>query len=768
MTTSNEPTFIPTLSDERSGRLLGLVRDGQELLLYGGLSSGLGSSALPLDRGNPGPLRVVRLRVQDRTVLVEALARDQGVGSDSHLALGRDDAQRQAVDAAFPTSRVAVLPRVRDELATALLSRNTAVSPAGVVVDLGSLAAADVFDIAGVLNHGSRSHSGPLADAVAYTLDEARSGAACSPVQSSDTALVLAGSLTFSTQQRPPVELATILADPRTFTLEQRVVLRRVPRGFGARTYHPRSGTYAKRKRLPPQGVLGRATQLLQPAFRTDATIRFSVDPGIPEPYRQAVLEGARWWSDAFRAAGLDDAYEVDIRDSDEDPWKEGINPIWWVHRGGRGWSMGHAVCDPATAEIVRGSVRLGSQRVEQLRMLFEALLAPFGDSNEEQLLMEIDTALTARIRHLAAHEVGHALGFVHNFASTEHQTVSVMDYPHPLIRLGPDGVPTLRSAYSSGLGVWDHYIVSQNYGPTSLAEHERKANTLPFMSDEDAASPGAASPTAVPWTIPLSPELPDALAALKHLLTIRDAALARFGPGVAPPSADAGELENRYGLIHLLHRFEVVRVARLVAPAESSYGLVEDLRTHVDASHGQMGAADRQRAALQELGALVAPAVVEVTPGARRWIVPRSPRALRGTAIPEATSRLGVAPDFASHERAAVGVVASQVFDVHRLNRLDAQWHTDDPYPSVEEASSTLFMHAQSLEAREVLRRYLLHALAHSALSQSARRSVLNALAAVHDQASLASRLVEGVASGDLEALERAALPSIPPGAPL
>ncbi len=37
-----------------------------------------------------------------------------------------------------------------------------------------------------------------------------------------------------------------------------------------------------------------------------------------------------------------------------------------------------------------------------------------------------------ARIRQLSAHEVGHTLGFSHNFAASACGRASVMDYPAP------------------------------------------------------------------------------------------------------------------------------------------------------------------------------------------------------------------------------------------------------------------------------------------------------------------------------------------------
>ena len=40
--------------------------------------------------------------------------------------------------------------------------------------------------------------------------------------------------------------------------------------------------------------------------------IVYYLDPGAPEPIRPALLDGARWWNQAFEAAGYRDAFRVE------------------------------------------------------------------------------------------------------------------------------------------------------------------------------------------------------------------------------------------------------------------------------------------------------------------------------------------------------------------------------------------------------------------------------------------------------------------------
>jgi hypothetical protein len=81
---------------------------------------------------------------------------------------------------------------------------------------------------------------------------------------------------------------------------------------------------------------------------------------------RSALVEGARWWNQAFEAIGYKDAFRVEVMPADVDPMDVRYNVIQWVHRSARGWSYGNSLTDPRTGEIIQGRVSLGSLRDRQ------------------------------------------------------------------------------------------------------------------------------------------------------------------------------------------------------------------------------------------------------------------------------------------------------------------------------------------------------------------------------------------------------------------
>src|SRR5205814_22033 len=313
------------------------------------------------------------------------------------------------------------------------------------------------------------------------------------------------------------------------------------PPGYKTRAYDPRASFFGigymdyatpisepivkrfiARHRLEKKDPKAAVSEAVQP-------IVYYLDRGAPEPSRTALLEGARWWNQAFEAAGYKNAFRVELLPEGADMMDLRYNVIQWVHRATRGWSYGAGVIDPRTGEIIKGHVTLGSLRVRQDYLIAEGLLAPYEKGKPVSPKM-LEMAL-ARLRQLAAHEVGHTLGLEHNYSSSTVNRSSVMDYPPPYVKLGADGVPDLSDAYATGIGEWDKVAIAfgyQDFAPgTDEATALNKilgdafARGLRFLTDQDARPAGSSSSLAHLWDSGTN-----AVDELNRLMQVRAAAL--------------------------------------------------------------------------------------------------------------------------------------------------------------------------------------------------------------------------------------------------
>src|SRR5690606_2314241 len=231
--------------------------------------------------------------------------------------------------------------------------------------------------------------------------------------------------------------------------------------------------------------------------------IVYYMDPGTPEPIRSALVDGTKWWAEAFEEAGFKNAFQVKMLPEDADPMDIRYHLVQWVHRSTRGWSYGGGVVDPRTGEIIKGKITLGSLRVRQDYMIAQGLIGNYGSGKEEDKAM-LELALS-RLRQLAAHEVGHTLGLPHNYIASTQGRASVMDYPHPTVHLKEDNSIDISDAYAEGIGEWDKVAINIAYstfpaGSNQMEEIDKLVKAyqkkgLGFLADQDARSPGSAHP---------------------------------------------------------------------------------------------------------------------------------------------------------------------------------------------------------------------------------------------------------------------------------
>jgi hypothetical protein len=178
------------------------------------------------------------------------------------------------------------------------------------------------------------------------------------------------------------------------------------------------------------------------------------------------------------------------------------------------------------------------------------------------------------------------------------------------------------------------------------------------YLTDDDGHGASASAPGAVPWIFGKC-----AVEALEEILSVREKALDDFSRGAAPHGEQTGELERRFILVHLLHRYHVVAVARLIGGVDYMYGPASDPRTAPKPVPPSV-----QLRALDALCDILSPSVVGVPEHVLEILAPPSIRFTRGGG--DLIGKTGPVFDPLAAAAVAATLVASQLFEPARLNR--------------------------------------------------------------------------------------------------
>jgi len=577
--------YLPLDWDAKAGKLyleiphLDPAGNSPDILYTHSLPYGTGSNDLGLDRGQISRGQLIRFqRTGPKVLMIEPNQRFRSTSADP--------AEQLAVRQSFPES---VLFGFKVE----------AEDPNGtVLVDATDFFLRDAHDVAGAL---TRTQQGT------YKLDPTRSTIALDATKAFPKNTEVEAILTFTTDGPARGEFVrNVTPDPHALTVREHQSFVELPGpGFSPRRFDPRAGYFPTTYRdynvpvsesLDQQFIIRHRLIKKDPTCKTNCEavtpIQYYVDNGAAEPIRTALLEGARWWDQAFQAAGwAKGTFKADILPANADPMDIRYNMIQWVHRYTRGWSYGAAVVDPRTGEILKGNVTLGSLRSRQDYLIDEALLSPYLDgkplppTNDPMLAMVL-----ARTRQLAAHETGHTLGLAHNFAAssfphTPEESVSVMDYPHPYVTLDKNGVPSLSQSYAVNIGIWDKVSIDYGYrefdsnkkpteDPTALnaiLEASQKRGLI-FITDEDSRPVGGAHPHSHLWDNGTDPA-----DELNRVMTIRTAALKRFGENAVTKGTPLAQLEDTLVPLYLLERYQTEAASKAIGGLDYRYNLRGD-----------------------------------------------------------------------------------------------------------------------------------------------------------------------------------------------
>jgi hypothetical protein len=724
--------FIPLYWDGGAGKLwMEIPRLGEELLYITGAPTGLGSNDIGLDRGQIGGERIVRFeRVGNKVLMVQP--------NYGFRAGDTASAARRAVEESFATS-------------TLWGFRVEAETGGTVLVDASDFVMRDVHNVVGTL---TRTRQGT------FRLDQSRSALHLANTKVFPRNTEIETSLTF-TGESPGAWLRDVAPSADAVTIRQRISLVALPElSYTPRESDPRAGFFgvSYRDLTAPLGtpqtkqfVARHRLEKRNPGAAVSEPVKpiiYYLDRGAPEPIRSALLEGARWWNQAFEAAGYRNAFQVELLPEGADPMDVRYNMIQWVHRYTRGWSYGNTVTDPRTGEIIKGHVTLGSLRVRQDYMIAEGLLAPYPTGDERSAAAE--AMALARLRQLSAHEVGHTLGIQHNYIASTQGRASVMDYPHPVAKLAADGSIDLSDAYATGIGAWDKEAVKYGYSDFAPGSDEKRAldgiltasrgRGLLFLSDQDARPLGSAHPTTHLWD-----NGADAVAELTRMLDVRRAALVRFGEQAIQRGRPLAALEEVLLPLYLHHRYQVEAATKVIGGQYYTYALRGDSQEPT-----RPVSPAEQRRALSAVLQAISPRELAIPRSVLAKIPPRPSGMPDGEVFDKVTS-----PVFDAITPAAVAVdmVAQLLFNPERAARLVQQHSLDTAQPGlVEVIDSVMAATAKSLGEDPY----------YTALGRAAQRVVVDRL--IWLAATTRSPEVRSIATFRLRTLadELAALPGL------
>ena len=631
--------------------LLEVDKIDYEFLYVPSLSSGIGSNDIGLDRGQLGRERIVKfIKRGNKLLLIEP--------NSYYRSSSNNQNEIRSIEQAFAKSILYGF-EIKDH-------QNNIFT-----IDFTPFLLEDRHGVAERLRRTGQGN---------YSVNKSSSAIELSNTKGFPNNIEFESLLTFSGKSEGKW-IQSVAPDSNNVTVIQHHSFVKLPDdNYKPRSFDPRSGAISVSymdysspidEKILKKNIIRHRLEKKFPENEKSEAIRpivYYLDPGTPEPIRSALIDGAMWWNEAFESIGFIDAFQVKILPENADPMDCRYNVIQWVHRSTRGWSYGSNVSDPRTGEIIKGHVSLGSLRVRQDYLIAQSLIQnPYLEENKKKVL---EMSL-ARIRQLSAHEVGHTLGFAHNFSSSTKQRSSVMDYPHPLIKIKDDKI-NLDSAYAVGIGDWDKISVAYSYSEFKKNQNEKNElnkildksydDGYRFITDYDARSVGGAHVNAHLWD-----NSEDVTSGLDEIIKIRQKAIINFSKNNISVGSTYSELEDAFVPIYFLHRYQTEAVVKLIGGLDYNYSLVGDGQLVVKTldHETQLNALKSVLSTLDENFLTIPTEKLKLFPP-RAYGFPRTRESFN--------SQMGVAFDPISAASTSSDMTLSLLLNHERLNRVNLQ----------------------------------------------------------------------------------------------
>ena len=631
--------------------LLEVDKIDYEFLYVPSLSSGIGSNDIGLDRGQLGRERIVKfIKRGNKLLLIEP--------NSYYRSSSNNQNEIRSIEQAFAKSILYGF-EIKDH-------QNNIFT-----IDFTPFLLEDRHGVAERLRRTGQGN---------YSVNKSSSAIELSNTKGFPNNIEFESLLTFSGKSEGKW-IQSVAPDSNNVTVIQHHSFVKLPDdNYKPRSFDPRSGAISVSymdysspidEKILKKNIIRHRLEKKFPENEKSEAIRpivYYLDPGTPEPIRSALIDGAMWWNEAFESIGFIDAFQVKILPENADPMDCRYNVIQWVHRSTRGWSYGSNVSDPRTGEIIKGHVSLGSLRVRQDYLIAQSLIQnPYLEENKKKVL---EMSL-ARIRQLSAHEVGHTLGFAHNFSSSTKQRSSVMDYPHPLIKIKDDKI-NLDSAYAVGIGDWDKISVAYSYSEFKKNQNEKNElnkildksydDGYRFITDYDARSVGGAHVNAHLWD-----NSEDVTSGLDEIIKIRQKAIINFSENNISVGSTYSELEDAFVPIYFLHRYQTEAVVKLIGGLDYNYSLVGDGQLVVKTldHETQLNALKSVLSTLDENFLTIPTEKLKLFPP-RAYGFPRTRESFN--------SQMGVAFDPISAASTSSDMTLSLLLNHERLNRVNLQ----------------------------------------------------------------------------------------------